>query len=527
MPWTLQRYIFAETGKAFLLTAAALTAVLSLGGGMVNTIGLGDVTPGQLVKLLLLVLPLAVALTLPISALFGSTAAYGRLSAANEFVACRSSGINILLLFLPVVVLSLLSAATTFLLINLLVPGMLKNLTTFASADAVSFVEQRLRRAGGLRYGDFRFHKEGARFDRTEAGLLGLSHVVFLEVDGAQWARVGSVEELTLRAEFEEGTLVVSGHMKGVSYFDRTENRFVDVGEMDLPRNPLPGRMFSAELKFLNLFELLDLRGRPQDWPPVGEQLDRVRSAEARLRIYDELWNDWLNGKELALSGGDSTCTIRSRTIARVPGARGLELAEVSLEHARGDETRRFEAERAVIEVEPAGEEGAFVHRVELFGARRMDEEGTQTPTQRVVFRDLPVDPRYAKAAQAVSDAALLEQARPDDPLAELRSTAREKWDDTVREITAVLNERLVFSLSVLVLVLLGAALGIVMRGAHLLTAFGISFVPSLVVLVLVVMGKQLTGHAATADAGLAVMWSGLGLVALLDVVVLTRVLRR
>ncbi len=99
-PWTLQKYIFREMGKTFLLTAAALSAILGLGGGVMQTLELGEVTPGQLLNILAIVIPVSGALTLPIAALFSAAATYGRISADNEFVACRSSGINLHVLFL-------------------------------------------------------------------------------------------------------------------------------------------------------------------------------------------------------------------------------------------------------------------------------------------------------------------------------------------------------------------------------------------------------------------------------------------
>ena len=134
-PWTLQRYIFREMGKTFLLAAIALTGVLGLGGGVMEMIELGEVTPGQLVRLLGLVLPVAAALTLPIAALFSAAATYGRLSADNEFVACRSSGINLHLLFLPSPVLRLASAVVTFCCIYFLFPGRGRCLHECVSGD--------------------------------------------------------------------------------------------------------------------------------------------------------------------------------------------------------------------------------------------------------------------------------------------------------------------------------------------------------------------------------------------------------
>ena len=46
-PWTIQRYIFREMSKAFVLAAIALTGVLGLGGGVMNMIKLGEVTADE------------------------------------------------------------------------------------------------------------------------------------------------------------------------------------------------------------------------------------------------------------------------------------------------------------------------------------------------------------------------------------------------------------------------------------------------------------------------------------------------
>jgi lipopolysaccharide export LptBFGC system permease protein LptF len=87
MPWILQRYVFREMGKTLLLAIVGLTVTFSLGGGLLNMIRLGEATPSQFTRLLALLIPLAAAMTLPVAALFAATAAYGRLSADNEFVA--------------------------------------------------------------------------------------------------------------------------------------------------------------------------------------------------------------------------------------------------------------------------------------------------------------------------------------------------------------------------------------------------------------------------------------------------------
>ena len=97
-----------------------------------------------------------------------------------------------------------------------------------------------------------------------------------------------------------------------------------------------------------------------------------------------------------------------------------------------------------------------------------------------------------------------------------------------VRKITALIHSRMAFSVSVFVLVILAAALGIIFRGAHVLTAFGISFVPSLLVIVTIIMGRQMAQNEGTiGTVGVYTIWAGIALVAAMDVWTLTRALRR
>ena len=89
------------------------------------------------------------------------------------------------------------------------------------------------------------------------------------------------------------------------------------------------------------------------------------------------------------------------------------------------------------------------------------------------------------------------------------------------------MHSRLAFSVSVFVLVILAAALGIIFRGAHVLTAFGIAFVPALFVIVTIVAGRQMAEKAGTTTAGLLLLWSGIAVVGGVDAWVLLKVLRR
>ena len=157
MLWTLQWYIFRELGRTFLLTAVGLTAIIGLGGGVLNIIDLNQVTAGQMLRIMSILLPVATTLALPVAALFSAAVVYGRLGADNEFVACRASGINIHLLFAPTVVISLVSAVLTFFSINYIIPGRIRNLDQFVRADLGQIVQHQLRAPGRLPLADDRY----------------------------------------------------------------------------------------------------------------------------------------------------------------------------------------------------------------------------------------------------------------------------------------------------------------------------------------------------------------------------------
>jgi len=226
-PRTLHRYIFVELIKTFLLATVALTVVLSLGGGVMNMIKLGEVTPDQLVNLLLIVMPVAAALTLPMAALFASAATYGRMAADNEFVACRSGGINIITLFLPAATLGAFAAVVTFTFSSFVIPGMIRNLNELIGADLGKIIQQRLNRPRGLTLGGpYRIFADQTRIDASRPDFISLERVAFLEVDGEEWVRYGTAQEVQLDFTREENRIRVAGTMIEPSFYDRREKRF-------------------------------------------------------------------------------------------------------------------------------------------------------------------------------------------------------------------------------------------------------------------------------------------------------------
>jgi lipopolysaccharide export LptBFGC system permease protein LptF len=105
----------------------------------------------------------------------------------------------------------------------------------------------------------------------------------------------------------------------------------------------------------------------------------------------------------------------------------------------------------------------------------------------------------------------------------ELQDFAREQQ----RKITGLIHFRLGFASSALVTILMGAALGVAFRGSRALAAFGLACIPFGAVVIIMVMGRQLTESEATQTIGPFVIWAGLAFVALADIVILRLGVRR
>src|SRR6476469_10152705 len=104
----LDRYLMTEIlgplGLGFLVyTFILLIRFLFQSAEMIIRRGLPVSIVGQL---LLLTLPNIVVLTLPMSLLFGTLIAVGRLSSDSELIAIRACGVRLLTLYRPILLLS-------------------------------------------------------------------------------------------------------------------------------------------------------------------------------------------------------------------------------------------------------------------------------------------------------------------------------------------------------------------------------------------------------------------------------------
>ncbi len=532
---TLQWYILREMGKTFLLTAVALTAVLGLGGGALNLVGAEQVSPSQLLSLMLLVLPVAGTLTLPVAALYSATVVYGRMSADNEFLACRASGINIGKLFLPPAAISLLAAACTFYFTSFMIPGLVRDLNTFARTGLRQLVEQQIRSPERLPLPG----GKGRIYADASAPLAGDEHTVvlygiaYVEMGEHGWRRIGTAEKVVLRFDQEPRSTMptISGELFNLTFFDLLEGRWGSV-EHQAGRRTIPLRIRS-KVKWLDLVELIRLRRTPEQWPDVASALEDLRDSIVLAHFYAECLEDFERDRHLVLTGRRGAVSMSAAPVEPDSAREGrLTFRDVTIHDRRAAPGRTVTADEAQLYVDRT-EAGDLNAILVALGNVSIEEAGLDTPAirkGREQFQNLVIPEDVVERA-AVDSGALLREgipAGPTLPITErLYREAVEAAGEFIREASSELHSRLAFSVSALVLVILGAALGVLFKGSQIMVAFGISFVPSIFLTVMNIMGRQLAEKAGTASLGIGVIWAAIVLVGALDIWALSRVIRR
>ncbi len=544
----LQRYIARELIKTFVLTAIGLTIVFSLGGGVFNMIRVEVVTALQLWSILLRIVPIATTLTLPVAALFSAAIVYGRFSYDNEFNACRASGINILGLLTPAVLLGLFTTAFTFSFSNYIIPRFVEGLEQLVRQDPEKAVAQMLYARGYIKVPGEKYFIHADSFDEVtvegrpirsadEGGerFIQLKGAAFIEMAAGELVRYGTTPRVTIQftAAAPGKDPTVMARMEDVRIFDQQRRQFYQLGEQQLGPAPIPWK-FRRQNKFMNLPELLYYRERSWELPEVQGSLPEIRELVGRFFFYQTMIRSLTEGdKVFRLGSPRQGYEITAAGVRMDEEGKQVRLSQVVVRQSWGGIRRTFTAGNATVVVKQSFDVNVPYVYIELGGdVSFVDDVDKKKTVKRLAVELEPVPVSRSVLAQtaAVTDADLLDYRKPLG-LPERIDARREGLAQTqlamVRRLTTEIHSRFAFSASVLVLVVLGAALGVIFRGGQMLTAFVIAFLPGLFTTVMNVTGRQLSENQNTAMIGLAVIWTGIVLVAMADVVVLARFLRR
>ncbi len=148
---TLNRMIFWELVRVFLLSLGTLTG-LFLVVFVVQQASLLGLSLNQIARVVPLLVPSMLPITIPATTLFASCVVYGRLAHDNEVVALKAAGVHLYTIVRPALLLGALATGVTASLYHTTIPATQRQFYEEVLADPEEVLYNQLRRDRCLRH---------------------------------------------------------------------------------------------------------------------------------------------------------------------------------------------------------------------------------------------------------------------------------------------------------------------------------------------------------------------------------------
>jgi hypothetical protein len=129
-------------------------------------------------------------------------------------------------------------------------------------------------------------------------------------------------------------------------------------------------------------------------------------------------------------------------------------------------------------------------------------------------------------AKKLAADSSALKK-EPSPKLRNLQNNLQREIRNALADIDAEIHSRLVFGIGCVSLIMIGIGLGIILKGGHLLSAFGAGSVPAALLILCIMMGKNITKNPKVqTGSGILLIWSGFVILSLLALEIYRRLLK-
>jgi lipopolysaccharide export LptBFGC system permease protein LptF len=539
MVFTLHRYVFREVLKVFCLATVALTLMMSLGSILrpVQEFGVG---PGQVIDLMIYFLPITLTFVLPMAALFATTLVYGRLANDNELDACRASGISLLSLVYPGLMLAIIVATANLLLSFYVMPAFIHQAENSLKNDARQILFRNIQRKGYYSLppdGRCRIYADNADMQNNV-----LSGVVAVDM-----APNGSIKRIvtaeTAKVAFDPHQNINEVRINAHNTCQVAPGEDAAFFAEQLSLTAEFGALLGDNIQFKKIGEMKQIRRNPLLFEPVARLARRVYArftAELLAQQINDAFSSpaktpfkLFNDRQVVESSAKS-CTVIDEK--RLLLADDITITERPV---NGDTPpRTLRCQKAFLNIE--GDEMAPTLTLDIQNAKWTSADPQNPQAQeniltRQIIRGLVMPTAVTdnfKTADILNEinpkaiSAALHDG-PDKQLLILQDQLQKKIARTLTSIGSEMNSRLVFGIGCVTLIMIGIGLGIVLKGGHLLTAFAASAAPALALIVCIMMGKNIAENPSSTIAfGIPMMWAGLIILSILGFELYRRLLR-
>lgn len=563
MSRTLFWYVFKDLVRIFLLTSGVLAGIMAF-GGLLRPLTQHGLDAAQVVRMLGYLMPAMTAYSLPVAALFATSVVYGRMSADNELTACRAAGISFLSMAFPAFVLGLLVAIISLATLCFVVPIFTLKVEKVIYSNLARLVANQIERRHQVKFEQGRtpitVYARSARVlppnpDRPDEDVVQLhgAMIVTYTRQGRDERRLDLPEDFYLartatayiRQPQNEDDVTLTAVLEGGTKLPRNTGHGAGgsieggVGTSHFGPIPLPSPV-RERTRFMDLFRLKALLEAPEK----GRNVQRVLREFVRQdqeEHYLRMLKEQLNGEHQAVvlvSGHERYILARGAEPAEMRGRR------LVLSSGQGEPTVRLVQQRGgnldvlareiVIRAFPDTSNQRIALTVEMLDA---DVRVDQTSSPRASFSrpmNVAMPPAIAQL-ETTRTAAFYTQAHPAGQ-EQRRELKRQLYRQT-NGVVAELHGRAAFSLSCLILVMVGCSLGMMFRSGNFLSAFAVSAIPALLCVALVVSGQHTARNIPydplspdwtnPLQLGVTLIWSGNVIVAVLALALIWRLQRQ
>lgn len=528
MVFILHRYIFRELLKVLIPSTVALTVIMSLLSILrpIQEFGIGA---SQVLPILGYSLPITLTFVLPLSTLFAVALVYGRFAGDNELDACKASGISLWTLVYPGLAIAIIVATINLLLSFHVVPIFVQLGESTLKSDAKQILFRNIERRGFYDLpprGKYVIYADHANLANDV-----LSGPIVFTLDRAMVRRIITAESAAVKFTSRQKSNEVQIVANRIYQMD-TENQQWFYFER-LPITHEFASLLGDNIQFKRIGEMKKIQANPLEFYPV-EAAARQSHAQLVIELFAQDISEKLSDSNDYYELFGEPNSIRFRADSCRPNinpnndTKELYLSgQVEVQQYdtdTGELMQNWYCSEAALQIE--GDEFDPTIKMELYSPRwqRPDEsEGFAAGRRFIPGLLLPAELRHRMDVHGIFSSASgdIEKSiidiEPSDKLQRLRDIFNIRVSSTLINIQAEIHTRLALGISCVPLILIGIALGVLFRGGHILTAFGVSTVPALLLAVFLMMGKNVTKHKELSlDIGIILIWSGFVVLVLL-----------
>jgi len=546
---TLFWYVFKDLVKIFFMASGALAGIMSF-AALLRPLTQNGLDGSQVVLLLRYMMPAMSTYSLPVAALFATTVVYGRMSADNELTACRASGISFLAMSTPAMLLGLAVSSSSMFLLCFTVPAATQKIEQVIVSNLGNLIVHQIEQTHETHFASpgannitiFAQDATLAQADPTKPDdsavvLRGPMIVRYQTPPGRdRWFHTARDFNMATKA-------IVYIHQDPHDASATMRIHLVDgIDAAEFIPDPIASPLLQKP-KYMDIFQLKALDQDPYQARQVQQVVaDFVKDDQSSQ--YLQQLSAALNtpaGKVILQSGSDTYTITRSiipattkdnaLTLITAPGSDPLRFSQSS----GGQNHLNADARTIRITADADTEHDLLYLSMDLIDALvdAPGDAGDVPSPQAHLPRHFAVSmpPEIAEMKTRTADLYIHGNLRSNAD----RNRLSFALEDLVNHIRSEMHARAAFVISCVLLVLIGAALGMMFKSGNFLTAFAVSVIPAMLSIILIVTGQ----HTAESTpfligpnnnplmTGLTMIWLGNVMIAAAAIALLWRLQRQ